>query len=489
MKLSRFASFPPMPPVPKFLPVMRPSIPFFILSLGLLAAPAVLRAAPATAPRPNVVVLLTDDQGTLDANCYGSTDLKTPNMDRLAAGGVRFTQAYAHTVCCPSRAALFTGRHPQRGGVRNWTQGDRHGSDRQNLHLAPEEVTLAEALKSAGYRTALFGKWHLGAQVGHGPLDQGFDEHFGHLSGFIDNYRHFFLHGRGYHDLYDGNEEIFRRDEYYPDLMIERAERFIEANKAAPFFMTVAFNLPHYPLQPSAKFKDAYADLPMPRQSYARMISCVDDHIGRVLHKLDATGLTDRTIVIFMSDNGHSIENSPGIAVDDHTSGYPRGHYYLAQGGGGNTGKWIGNKGTFLEGGIRVPAIIRYPAKIPAGQTRDQIVTIMDWFPTVLDFCGVAQPAAAPRLDGHSMARVIADQKAASAHEVLHFAWGTNWAVRRGDWKLISMFNPRTSMTRVSVHHLAEPKPEVKDHAEEHPRIVRELTALHEAWARSVESK
>ena len=468
---------------------MRPSIPLFILSLGLLVAPAALRAAAAPASRPNVVILLTDDQGTLDANCYGSTDLKTPNIDRLAAGGVRFTQAYGHTVCCPSRAALFTGRHPQRGGVRNWTQGDRHGSDRQNLFMAPEEVTLAEALKSAGYRTALFGKWHLGAQVGHGPLDQGFDEHFGHLSGFIDNYRHFFLHGRGYHDLYDGNTEIFRRDEYYPDMMIDRAVLFIEANKAAPFFMTVAFNLPHYPMQPTAKFKDAYADLPMPRQAYARMISSVDDHIGRVLDKLDATGLSDRTVVIFMSDNGHSTENNAGVSVDDHTSGYPRGHYYLANGGGGNTGQWIGNKGTFFEGGIRVPAIIRYPAKIPAGQVRDQIVTIMDWFPTVLDLCGVTPQASAPKLDGHSMARVIADPKAASAHEVLHFAWGRNWAVRRGDWKLISVINPRTSTTRVSLHYLAEPKPEVNDHAEAKPEIVRELTALHESWARSVEPK
>lgn len=458
--------------------------------LTLIVVSALLGGvAEAAEKMPNVVVLLTDDQGTLDASCYGSTDLKTPHMDRLAAGGVRFTQAYAHTVCCPSRAALFTGRHPQRGGVRNWTQGDRHGSDRQNLFMAPEEVTLAEVLRSAGYRTGLFGKWHLGAQVGHGPLDQGFDEYFGHLSGFIDNYRHYFLHGRGYHDLYDGNEEIFRREEYYPDLMIERAVQFIEAHKAAPFFMTVTFNLPHYPEQPIAKFKDAYADLPMPRRSYARVISSVDDLIGRVLDKLDATGLSDRTIVILMSDNGHSTENSPGIAVDGHTSGYPRGHYYLAHGGGGNTGKWIGNKGTFLEGGIRVPAIIRYPAKIPAGQTRDQIVTIMDWFPTVLDFCGIAREAKTPRLDGHSMARVITDPNAASAHEVLHFAWGRNWAVRRGDWKLIGVFNAKDNLQRLSLHHLSEPRPEVKDHAQEQPQIVRELTALHEAWERSLVSK
>jgi arylsulfatase A-like enzyme len=455
-----------------------------LLVLFCLLAPCTLLRA--VASKPNVVILLTDDQGTLDAHCYGSTDLNTPNMDRLAAAGVRFTQAYAHTVCCPSRAALFTGRHPQRGGVRSWTQGDRHGSDSQNLHLAPEEVTLAEVMKSAGYRTGLFGKWHLGAKVGHGPLDQGFGTYFGHLGGFIDNYRHYFLHGRGYHDLYDGNEEIFRPEEYYPDLMIERAVQFIEANKAAPFFMTVAFNLPHYPEQPSAKFKDAYSELPMPRQSYARVISSVDDHIGRVLDKLEATGLSENTIVILMSDNGHSTEDNSGISVDNHTSGYPRGHYYLAHGGGGNTGPWIGSKGTFLEGGIRVPAIIRYPAKIPAGQTRDQIVTIMDWFPTVLDLCGITQQADAPKLDGHSMARVISDPKAPSPHEVLHFAWEKNWAVRRGDWKLIANHNAKTNSPRLSLHHLAEPSPEVKDHAQEQPQLVRELTALHEAWERSL---
>jgi len=460
-----------------------------ILSLVLLGASAVAQAADTPAKRPNVVILLTDDQGTLDANCYGSADLQTPNMDKLAATGIRFTQAYAHTVCCPARAALFTGRHPQRGGVRNWTQGDRHGSDRQNLQMAAEEVILAEALKSAGYRTALFGKWHLGAQVGHGPLDQGFETYFGHLSGFIDNYRHFFLHGQGYHDLYDGNEEIFRREEYYPDLMVERAVKFIEANKAAPFFMTVAFNLPHYPEQPIAKFKDAYAKMPMPRQTYARVISSVDDLIGRVLDKLEATGLRDNTIVILMSDNGHSTEDNAGIAVENHASGYPRGYYYLAHGGGGNTGKWIGHKGAFLEGGIRVPAIISYPAKLSQGQTRDQIVTIMDWFPTILELCGIKQEAGAPKLDGRSMARVIADSKAASSHEVLHFAWAKNWAVRRGDWKLINKFDSKTKTTALSLHNLAEPKPEVKDHAKEQPEIVRELTALHEAWERELESK
>jgi arylsulfatase A-like enzyme len=458
-------------------------------SLLLLGAAACGAAVPAPTARPNVVILFTDDQGTLDAGCYGSTDLKTPHMDRLAAAGIRFTQAYGHTVCCPARAALFTGRHPQRGGVTHWTQGDRRGSDRPKINLALEEVTLAEVLRAAGYRTALLGKWHLGAKAGYGPLAQGFETYFGHLSGFIDNYRHFFLHGQGFHDLYEGDEEIFRPEEYYPDLLIERAVRFIEANKSAPFFLTVAFNLPHYPLQPLAKFKDAYADLPMPRRAYARVISSVDDHIGRVLDKLDETGLSENTIVILMSDNGHSTETSPGITVENHSSGYARGHYYLAHGGGGNSGKWIGHKATFLEGGIRVPAIIRYPAKIPPGQTRDQIVTIMDWFPTVLELCGIPPGASAPALDGRSLTGVITDPKAPSAHENLHFAWGDNWCVRRGDWKLIGTFDAKTKTMRHSLHHLAEPSPEAKDHALEQPALVHELIALHAAWEKDVEAK
>ena len=178
--------------------------------------------------------------------------------------------------------------------------------------MKAEELTIAEALKSAGYDTALFGKWHLGAKIGHGPLDQGFDRFFGHLGGFIDNYRHYFLHGKGFHDLYDGNQEIFRRGEYFPDMMVDQAIKFLDAEHDAPFFMVVAFNLPHYPEHPIGKYANAYPDMAMPRQSYARVISTVDDYIGRVLDKLDETGLRGNTIVIMMGDNGHSAENNKG---------------------------------------------------------------------------------------------------------------------------------------------------------------------------------
>ena len=182
-----------------------------ILILWSVGFHSVLQAQPA---KPNVVIFYTDDQGTLDAGCYGSTDLHTPHIDRIAANGVRFTQAYAHTVCCPSRAALLTGRHPQRSGINSWTQGDMKGPD--GINMALEEITIAEALKSAGYRTALFGKWHVGSHRDYGPTKQGFDEFFGIRNGFIDNFNHYFLHRKGYHDLYEGTTEVFKDGEYFP---------------------------------------------------------------------------------------------------------------------------------------------------------------------------------------------------------------------------------------------------------------------------------
>lgn len=443
---------------------------------------------------PNVVIFFTDDQGTLDLNCYGAKDLQTPHVDQLAKTGVRFTQAYAHTVCCPSRAGLMTGRHPQRGGVNSWTQGDRNGSDAKNSNMFAEEITIAETLKSAGYDTAMFGKWHLGAKQGHGPLEQGFDRFFGHYAGFIDNYRHCFLHGKGYHDLQDDHEEIFRKDEYYPEMMIGKALDYLDQRKGNPFLMVVAFNLPHYPEQPTGKFANAYPDMEMPRQSYARVVSTVDDQIGRIVKKLEAKGLREDTIIIMMSDNGHSTENNKGISVDNHVSGYPKGHYYSANGGGGYTGKWIGNKGTFLEGGVRVPAIISYPKALPQDVVRDQAVTVMDWFPTILELADIPKPDAI--LDGRSMLPIIRNSSAPSAHPVLHFQWVKKWAVRQGDWKLL--YEPGRKpkkgkkgkpAARITLHNLADAKPEAKNHAKGHPEIVERLQKLHEEWAKEVTPK
>lgn len=427
------------------------------------------------APQPNVVIFFTDDQGTLDANCYGSKDLYTPNMDGIAREGVRFTQAYAHTVCCPARAMLMTGRHPQRSGVNNWTQGNLHAASGINMDLS--EVTLAEALQGAGYRTALFGKWHLGAAPTHGPTKQGFEEFFGIRGGFVDNYKHFFLHGRGYHDLYRGTEEVFAEGKYFPDLVVDEAKRFLDENAKQPFFLYVPFNIPHYPEQADAKFDDRYKKLDMPRQSYAKMISTTDDRIGQIMAKLRQLELLQDTIVVLMSDNGHSAEDKE-ITVDDHKSGLPKGTYYSAHGGGGNTGKWRGHKATFFEGGLRVPAMISYPARLPKRATRDQAITAMDIYPTILELCEVTRPDV--ELDGQSLVPIIESGNAPSHNQVMHWQWNKNWAVREGDWKLVSTGD------KLFLGNLTDEEPEAVDHADEQPDLVEKLKVLHEKWAAEV---
>lgn len=448
---------------------------------GVFFVLVVLAAVVGAAERPNVVVVLTDDQGTMDANCFGSTDLHTPAIDRLARRGIRFTQAYAHTVCCPARAALMTGRHPQRSSVNSWTQRDITQESGINMHL--EEVTLAETLKAAGYQTALFGKWHLGAHRDFGPTRQGFDHFFGIRDGFIDNYNHYWLHRDGFHDLFEGTREVWADGQYFPQMVIDRALAYVEENKERPFFLYLALNTPHYPEQALEQHAERYANLPMPRRSYAAFVTTTDHYIGLLMEKLADLGIADDTIVIFMSDNGHSAEQY-AIREDVHASGYKKGHNYGANGGGGNTGKWLGNKNTFLEGGIRVPAVLTYPKRVPQGEVRDQAISIMDWYPTLLTLCGINSPPVT--FDGHDLQPIIESASAPSPHEVLYFQWQDRWAVRRGDWKLIGRDPRNGRAAQLSLHNLADAEPEKENYLERQPEIVQQLQALHDAWAEDV---
>tara|TARA_B100001057_G_scaffold240909_1_gene241251 strand:- start:4441 stop:5817 length:1377 start_codon:yes stop_codon:yes gene_type:complete len=450
---------------------------FFLLLLGGFLTSAALPA------KPNVVVFFTDDQGTLDAGCYGSDDLLTPAIDKLAKMGVRFSQAYAHTVCCPARAALMTGRHPQRSGVNHWTQGDMNSA--KGINMALEEVTMAEVLKRAGYRTALFGKWHLGAHRDYGPKKQGFDEFFGIRDGFIDNYNHYFLHGTGFHDLYEGTKPVKAPGKYFPELMTERSLAFIEESKDQPFFLYFPLNIPHYPEQAPEKFAEPFKDMKDPaRKSYATIMYATDHYVGRVVDKIEELGLRKDTIFIYMSDNGHSEETGNRIRVDNHKSGHPKGHFYGAS-GGGFTGKWKGQKGTFLEGGIRVPAIISFPTKLPQGETRDQIITSMDWLPTVMELCGIERGKGDPKLDGHSVLPLIRSTKAQSGYgEVLHFQWHKGWAVREGEWKLIGR-----GVKPSFLGNLKDEQPERKNYLKEKPELVSRLLERRETWVREVNSK
>ena len=383
---------------------------------------------------------------------------------------------------------LMTGRHPQRSNVNSWMQGKMLGA--KGLNMFRSEVTIAETLKKAGYRTGLFGKWHLGAHLDHGPMEQGFDEFFGIRDGFIDNYVHYQLHGRGYHDLYEGTKEVFHRGDYFPDLITDRALSFIDRNQDVPFFLYFALNIPHYPEQSLACHGRRYEHLPEPRRSYAAMISTTDDYIGRVLTQLESLKLLDETIIVFVSDNGHSEEDCQ-IRGDHHTSGYPRGHNYGANGGGGNTGRWIGSKGSFLEGGIRTPAILSYPGELPKGIVRDQAVTAMDWYPTALELCGVDLPVGV-EFDGRNVLPLVRDQAAPSRYSVMHWQWQKSWMVRKGNWKLI--VNGRFGQAikkRAPVYlaNLADEQPERTNHAKQRPEIVERLTRLHNQWEQAVTPK
>ena len=261
--------------------------------------------------------------------------------------------------------------------------------------------------------------------------------------------------------------------------------------------MCAAFNVPHYPEQADSKFDSMYAQLPEPRRSYARIISTTDDRMGKILKKLDELGLRDETIIIFASDNGHSSE-SYKIKVDDHASGLPKGHNYGANGGGGNTGKWRGAKGSFFEGGIRVPAIISYPAALPGNVVRAQAVTLADFYPTVLEMCGVPLPGC--KLDGKSLMPIIKSENAPTHHKVMHWQWQDMWAVREGDWKLIcngrdttdewqGKPEPRRQIPTVFLGNLADDQPELKNYADLRPGIVRRLTELHGQWAKEVQPR
>lgn len=430
--------------------------------LGMLACLPLTGAAQEPPRRPNVVIFLTDDQGSVDLNCYGSHDLATPNMDRICNTGVRFTQFYAaSSISSPSRAALLTGRYPQRAGVPALV-----APDPQKPGLPASEVTLAEMLRDNGYRTALIGKWHLGHAVESQPNAQGFDYFFGHLGGCIDNYSHYFYwNGPNRHDLHRNGEEVWYAGRNFSELMVEESLRFIEENRERPFLLCFMSNYPHYPLQGDDSWREYYAaqGTPHPRDKYAAMVSTVDQRIGAVLDKLDEEGLADDTIVIFMSDNGHSTEER-------------------TFGGGGSAGIFRGNKFTLYEGGIRVPAAIRYPRVFTPGTVCDRVASGCDWLPTIAELCGATLPDR--KIDGRSLVETV-NGDGTPQHPVLHWATGKIWAVRKGDYKLVCTANGKEAPT-IELFHIVNDPSESKNLAAELPDKVEELRAEHDAWVEEV---
>lgn len=434
-----------------------------LLAGGALAAPAAKAAE-----RPNVIVIFADDLGNADLGCQGATDIKTPALDALAARGTRFTQFYAAAaLCSPSRAALMSGRYPLRVGLT----GNAPSQRGQKGGLPAAEVTMAETFKAAGYATAHIGKWHLGYTPGQMPNDQGFDYSFGHMGGCIDNWSHFFYwQGPNVHDLHRNGKEVFEEGRFFPDLMVEEATGFLKKHQSGPFLMYFAINLPHYPYQPGEGLREEYQGLPYPRNLYGAFVAAMDQRIGALLKAVDELGLREKTIVVFQSDNGHSTEE--------------RAHF-----GGGSAGRYRGAKGSLFEGGIRMPAIISWPGRIPAGAVRGQLAHGCDWLPTVAELAGV--PLIEKSIDGKSIAGVIRSGDAPTPHETLHWQMGpgknAQWAVRQGDWKLIGNAQDTSQGGGAKrfplwLSNLAENPEETRNYAAEQPEVVKRLRQLHDEW-------
>jgi len=397
--------------------------------------------SPSKSP-PNLVLILTDDQGWWDAPSNGNKHLDTPNLDRLAREGVQFSQFYACPVCAPTRASLMTGRHYLRTGVYN----TRFGGD----HLDPVELTLPQHLARNGYRTGLFGKWHLGQSGKYHPNRRGFHDALSFAQGHTERYF--------YPDQLTWNGQPLTARGYISDILTDGAIQFIEANRARPFFAYLAFNAPHSPnyidnarteryLKKGVGLNDA--------QIYSMIQRC-DENIGRLLARLDQLQLANNTIVMFLSDNG---------GVSRHFKGGLRGA-----------------KASAFEGGVRVPFYARWAAQFPAGVKVDVPAMVADIMPTFCELAGIPYPQGRP-LDGRSIAALLKTGQGASPHEYFFHIWDrfrpslqSNWSIRHGRYKLV----------KSELFDLSADPAESRNIAAQNPQIASDLHDRFAAWLADV---
>ncbi|TEA78834.1 sulfatase family protein [Allopusillimonas ginsengisoli] len=371
------------------------------------------------AAKPNLVFIMADDLGFADLGCYGGRAPVSPNLDALAAQGVRFTDAYANSpVCSPSRFALMTGRYQYRlrGGAEEPMTGRARGQS--HLGLPPEHPTLPSLLRDQGYRTALIGKWHLGFLPHFGPLKSGYEAFYGPYGGGVDYFTH--CDRRGTHDLYDNESEIHDNG-YLTDLISERAVQWLaDTQQDVPFMLSVHYTAPHWPWETrddreeSERIRDAIQHTDGGSvEIYQTMIRHMDEGIGRIMNTLAARGLDENTLIVFTSDNG-------GERFSD-------------------TWPLSGKKMDLLEGGLRVPLIVRWPARVPAGTTTAQVAMTMDWCPTMLQAAGVSPDAEYP-LDGISLLPCLTHPDHALSRTVFwRMKHRAQRAIRHGNWKYLSV--------------------------------------------------
>ena len=435
--------------------------PLLALLAGLLTVAWPHRAGAQGRP-PNVVVILTDDAGFADWGPYteysapgdGLDPFPTPHIDRLAAEGVRFTQAYVTApLCAPSRAGLLTGRYPQRFGFEFNNSRPQPGVNPDSMGISLGERTLADALRQRGYRTAAVGKWHLG-EAGHfHPLRRGFDEFFGHLGGWHD----YFREARP-NPVFRGYEPVTETP-YLTEAFGREAVSFIERNRARPFFLYLAFNAPHAPMQAEAEDVAAFTGIEwVTRRRLAAMTRSLDREVGRVLNALDRLGLSENTLLFLINDNGGA---SIATSADN--------------------GILRGMKGALAEGGVRVPFFVRWPGRAPSGVTFGAPVSTLDVFATALAASG-GPDGAGRALDGVDLAPFLDGRAVGAPHDRLYWRLGVEGAVRRGDWKLV-----RYAFRPPGLYDLAADPGERRDLSAERPDLVRELFAELFAWEATLE--
>lgn len=431
-----------------------------------------------SAAQPNLLLIVADDMGYGDLSCYGSKQIATPNLDRLAAGGVRCTDGdVSGPVCAPSRAGLLTGRYGSRFGFEHNLSHPEYLRD-EFAGIPLDEVLLPQRLKELGYRTGIVGKWHLGEAVaGHHPCERGFDFFFGMLGG-----------SHAYFPTVKKNQLLRNHDKpteirtpYLTDWFTLEALDFIQAKgdaaneaDAQPWFLYLSYNTPHGPMQAKEEDIARYAHIQnKTRRIYCAMQHCMDVNIGKILDTLEASGQLDNTLIVFISDNGGSVEVSHAVNAPLR-----------------------GTKGTFLEGGIRVPTIYHWPASLPQGQVYQQPIISLDIMATLVAAAGGKPPvggATEPRAgrrknnqpiyDGVDLTPFFRDEAKGSPHETLYWRMAIRGsAIREGDWKLL-----RPASQLPQLYNLADDVGETHNLIAEQPEIAARLIAKQVAWETKLE--
>ncbi len=444
--------------------LQRLGILFLTLGIGCLSTSPSGAAEPRKAP--NVLVIVADDLGYADLGIHGSKDIPTPHIDALARDGVRCTNGYVSCpYCSPTRAGLLTGRYQQRFGHEFNPALLKQGGAGQGLK--PSEVTIAQRLKDAGYTTGLIGKWHQGEEEPFHPLNRGFGEFFGFLAG-AHNYLQ--TDDGSYGPIYRGRQRV-EFTGHLTGVLAREAVSFIDRHQKEPFFLYLAFNAVHTPLQVPEAMEKKFAAIPdRMRRICCAQTALLDEGVGTVLAKLDSAGLGENTLVFFLSDNGGAIGK-------------------FAPNGALNT-PLRGSKGDTWEGGIRVPFLVRWKGRLPAGKVYDHPVIQLDIHTTTLAVAGVAiKPEW--KLDGVNLLPFLEGKERGAPHAALYWRFGEQMAIRRGDWKLVRPdLAPDRQFGDIAqtpmLFNLAEDIGEKNDRAAQKPELVKELAADWERWNREL---